>query len=216
MNILHVQASPSSAQHSRSQQVARAFLDEFLRLQPDSSVEEIDVWKAPLPEFDDKMIAAKFAVLRSQTATDEQRAVWAQALSLARRFNAADLHLFSVPMWNFALPYKLKHFIDVVTLPGENWFWTARDGYQSLLTGKHAVLVYSSAGAYAVDGATEGDFQKRYMRRWLSFLGIDDVYEINVAPTLAPPESVSSKVLEAKAQALTLAKTLSTLLRPIL
>jgi len=211
MNILHVQASPST-EHSRTQLVARAFLDEFSRLRPSSAVDVIDVWKASLPAFDDKMIAAKFAVLRSQTATEEQRAVWAQAVALARQFNAADLHVFSVPMWNFALPYRLKHFIDVVTLPGENWSWDARGGYQALLRGKRAVVIYSSAGAYDVGGETDGDFQKRYMRHWLSFIGIDDVHEVNVAPTLAAPDSVSRTVLEAKAQALQLAAALSRLM----
>ena len=206
MNILHVQASPSTG-HSRTRLVAHAFLDELSRLRPSSQVDVIDVWKASLPAFDEKMIAAKFAVLRAQTATEEQRAVWAQAVALARRFNAADLHVFSVPLWNFALPYRLKHFIDVVTLPGENWSWDARGGYQTLLRGKRAVVIYSSAGAYDVDGETDGDFQKRYMRRWLSFIGIDDVHEINVAPTLAGPDLVSRTVLEAKERAVQLATT---------
>lgn len=210
MNILHIQASPSK-EHSRTQQVARVFLDEFSRLRPSSAVDVIDVWTTSLPAFDEKMIAAKFAVLRSQTATEEQRAVWAQAVALSRGFNVADLYVFSVPMWNFALPYRLKHFIDVVTLPGENWSWDARGGYQTLLRGKLAVVVYSSAGAYDVGGKTDGDFQKRYMRRWLSFIGINDVHEVNVAPTLAAPDSASRTVLAAKEQALQLAIRLSRL-----
>jgi FMN-dependent NADH-azoreductase len=34
--------------------------------------------------------------------------------SLAARFQAADLIVLGVPMWNFAYPYKLKQLIDLV------------------------------------------------------------------------------------------------------
>src|SRR5690606_33519532 len=109
----------------------------------------------------------KFAVLQARNATPEQVARWAQAVSLSRAFNRADVYVFSLPMWNFGIPYRLKHYIDVVTLPGQNWSWSRADGYRPLLTGKEAVLIYSSAGDFAPDGrSVDGytDFQQPYMR----------------------------------------------------
>jgi FMN-dependent NADH-azoreductase len=41
------------------------------------------------------MIAAKFAVLRAQTATEEQHVRWQRAVHIARRFNAADKDVFT-------------------------------------------------------------------------------------------------------------------------
>lgn len=70
------------------------------------------------------MIEAKFAVLRATNATEEQKRRWQGAVRLSRAFNAADKYVFSLPMWNFGIPYILKHYIDIVTLPGENWLWT--------------------------------------------------------------------------------------------
>jgi FMN-dependent NADH-azoreductase len=151
------------------------------------------------------MIAAKFAVLRSQLSTDEQRAVWSRATVLAQAFNDADLYVISVPMWNFSVPYRLKHYIDVVTLPGVNWMWSAAEGYRGLLENKRAVLIYSSAGDYALSGHSGEDFQKGLLRRWLRFVGIDSVSEINIAPTLRPPEQVAQTVEQAKARASQLA-----------
>jgi FMN-dependent NADH-azoreductase len=120
------------------------------------------------------MIAAKFAVLRAQNATAPQQALWARAVAVSQRFNAADRYLFSLPMWNFGIPYRLKHFIDVVTLPGQNWSWSRQTGYQALLPGKSATLVYSSAGPYPLQpDEDDSDFQKPYMRRWLRFLDIE-------------------------------------------
>ena len=32
---------------------------------------------------------------------------------MALRFSLADRVLISTPMWNFSIPYKLKHWIDL-------------------------------------------------------------------------------------------------------
>jgi hypothetical protein len=71
---------------------------------------------------------------------------------------------------NYGIPYRLKHYIDIVTLPGQNWSWTRAEGYQPLLRGKRAALVYSSAGDFSQPAASSGayeDFQKPFMRQWL-------------------------------------------------
>lgn len=188
MRLLHVEASPMNAA-STSTEIASAFLESYRASHPQDAIDSVDVWSADLPPFDADMIGAKFAVLRSQTATPEQRSRWESALAFARRFDAADKYLFSVPMWNFGIPYRLKHFIDVVTLPGENWTWSPEEGFRPLHPAKRAALVYSSAGAYPLRPDEDpSDFQKPYLRRWLAFLGVEDVYEITAGPTLAPPE----------------------------
>lgn len=195
--VLHVRASPAP-EHSHSNAVAEHFLMLYAQARPNARIETLDVWRTALPAFDAEMIAAKFAVLRSQDATPAQRARWDGARALAHRFNATDLFVFSVPMWNFSIPYRLKHFIDVVTLPGENWSWSRAEGYRALLRGKRALLVYSSAGDYPADGSDASDFQKAYLRRWLAFIGIGDVIEIDVAPTLAAPAAVAESLAAAK------------------
>lgn len=191
--LLHIQASPSGTSHSR--EIADAFIARYRALHPDAGVALADVWQLDLPEFDAEMIAAKFAVLRSQQASDAQRQRWARAVTHAEAFNAADHYVINLPMWNLGLPYKLKHYIDVVTLPGQNWAWARETGYRSLLAGKRAVLVYSSAGDYGADGrSAQGhlDPQKAAMRAWLGFLGIAVVDEIVVAPTLTDPATLAA------------------------
>lgn len=197
LRVVHVRGSPAPA-GSSTNAVAKHFLALYRSARPGACVDTLDVWRTSLPAFDAEMIAAKFAVLRSHQATTAQRARWAAATTLARRFDAADLFVFSVPMWNFSIPYRLKHFIDVVTLPGENWRWSRAEGYRALLHGKRALLVYSSAGDYALDGSDASDFQKGYLRRWLAFIGIDDLIEINVAPTLAAPAELAESLAAAK------------------
>lgn len=43
------------------------------------------------------------------------------------QFTAADKYLFSLPMWNFGIPYKLKHYIDVIVQPGYTFSFTKKD-----------------------------------------------------------------------------------------
>jgi FMN-dependent NADH-azoreductase len=194
---------------STSSTVAVAWLEAYREAHPEDTVDTINVWDIDLPPFDADMIAAKFAVLRAQNATAPQQELWARAVALSQRFNAADHYLFSLPMWNFGIPYRLKHFIDVVTLPGQNWSWSRQDGYQALLPGKKATLVYSSAGAYPLPPEEdESDFQKPYMRRWLRFLDIAVDAEISAAPTLVAPEELAAT----KAGAMERARALASIL----
>ena len=191
-HLLYIEASPMKAA-STSGTVAAAWLEAYRDAHPQDTVDVLNVWDLDLPPFDADMIAAKFAVLRAQNATAPQQALWARAVALSQRFNAADRYLFSLPMWNFGIPYRLKHFIDVVTLPGQNWSWSRQDGYQALLPGKRATLVYSSAGAYPLPpDEDDSDFQKPYMRRWLRFLDIAVDAEISAAPTLVAPEELAT------------------------
>jgi FMN-dependent NADH-azoreductase len=204
-HLVYIEASPMQGA-STSTSVATAWLDAYRQAHPEDTVDAINVWDIDLPPFDADMIAAKFAVLRAQNATVPQLALWARAVAVSQRFNAADRYLFSLPMWNFGIPYRLKHFIDVVTLPGQNWAWSRQTGYQALLPGKSATLVYSSAGAYPLrPEEDESDFQKPYMRRWLRFLDIAVTAEINAAPTLVAPEEAAAIKDAAREQARALA-----------
>jgi FMN-dependent NADH-azoreductase len=203
--VLHIEASPLKAR-SHTLDAAHAFLEAYRARNPSDAITTLDLWSVTLPPFDALTIEAKFAVLRRKQFTPEQEAKWNAMRAVSQRFNAADKYVFSVPMWNFGVPYPLKHYIDVVTLAGENWTWNPRDSYQPLLSGKKALLIYSSAGHYPIDPIHPADFVKPYLRHWLSFIGITDIREINVAPTLTDPASVTRTREIAREQATVIAR----------
>src|SRR6186713_323250 len=99
-HLVYIEASPMQASASTSSSVAAAWLEAYRQAHPDDTVDVINVWDIDLPPFDADMIAAKFAVLRAQNATAPQQALWARAVAVSQRFNAADRYLFSLPMWN--------------------------------------------------------------------------------------------------------------------
>lgn len=202
--LMYIEASPLKSR-SHTVAVAHSFLEAYRSAHPTDQIEQVDLWKTKLPPFDGDTIEAKFAVLRRNDFTAPQLARWEAVRAVSRHFNVADKYVFSVPMWNFGVPYPLKHYIDVVTLPGENWTWSRADGYGPILSGKKALMVYASANLHTESGADTSDFQKPYLRRWLQFIGVDDVREITVAPTLADPNAVAASRAAAVQEALRLA-----------
>jgi len=188
-SLLHISASPRGEQ-SESLAIARTFLDTLRDRRPDVSVDSYDLWDGSLPPFGPNAAAAKMAVFAGQAPTGAQAAAWAAAERTFRRFAVADYYLFSVPMWNHGIPYVLKQFIDVVSQPGMVFSFDPQHGYTGLLTGKRAVVVYTSA-VYGPDrpAGFGNDFQAPYLSDWLSWAGVSDIAEVSFRPNLVTADA---------------------------
>ncbi len=180
--LLYVEASPRK-ERSTSIRVAREFLDTYRDAHPRDVVDVVDLWQEELPPLDGEAINAKYAILHGQSHSTAQAAAWAKITAVADRFTSADKYLFSLPMWNFGIPYRLKHYIDVITQPGLTFTFSPAEGYKGMVTGKPAAVIYARGGEYQGDGAS-WDFQKPYFELWLQFIGFTDVRGIVVEPTL--------------------------------
>ncbi|MCE0523304.1 MAG: NAD(P)H-dependent oxidoreductase [Methylacidiphilales bacterium] len=206
--LLHIEASPRG-KRSASITVAQHFIDSYLAGHSGDTVETLDLWQAGLPEFDGATIDAKYAILHGQKATPEQHQAWQTVVKIADHFKSADKYLFSLPMWNFGIPYKLKHFIDVLLQPGLTFSFSPETGYKGLVTGKPVVAVYARGGAYGAGTGMEAyDSQSSYLKQALGFIGFANIKEIFVEPTLASPTSKDEAVASAKRQANELASLL--------
>lgn len=199
--LLYVEASPRK-ERSASIEVAKAFMGEYRKTHPGDTVDTLDLWTTPLPEFNGAVIEAKYAILHGQEQTPDQKAAWKPVESVIERFKGSDKYLFSLPMWNFGIPYHLKHYIDVLVQPTYTFSFSPKEGYKGLVLGKKAAVVYARGGAYpAGSGGEAFDLQKKYMELILGFIGFTDITPIVVEPTLAAPESVERTKAEAAARA---------------
>lgn len=205
--LLYLESSPRK-QRSYSIKVADAFLRAYATAHPADQIDRLDLWAEALPRFDGDLLNAKYALMHGEQPSAAERAAWATVEQLFQRFNAADKYLFSVPMWNFGLPYVLKHYIDVITQPGLAWsFDAATASYSGLVSGKVAV-VYSSGGVYHDgSGAEAFDMQKPALANWLAFIGLTDVTPIVVGGTLFGPEAAAQATTDAVATAERVAAT---------
>ena len=203
--LLHLSASPRG-ERSESLAIAATFLDAFRTAHPEVAVETYDLWDGTLPAFGPDAAAAKMAVFAGQEPAGAAAAAWAAAGATFRRFDAADLYLFSVPMWNAGIPYVLKQFIDVISQPGLMFGFDPVEGYTGLLRDKRAAVIYTSAVYGPGQGPGFGnDFQQPYLDDWLRWAGVLDISEIHFRPNLATGDAETSRRL-AHDQARDLAK----------
>ena len=204
--LLYIESSPRK-ERSKSIAVANAFLDEYKMSHPDDEVATLDLWNTSLPEFDGFTIDAKYQVLHGQDFTPEQQQAWQAVVDVCETFKSADKYVISLPMWNFGIPYKLKHYIDVIAQPGQTFSFDPATGYSGLVTGKPVLVIYARGGAYGSDEAKGMDMQKGYMDLLLGFIGFTDVHSLLVEPTLGSPEDVAGMQAGLTDQARALAST---------
>lgn len=198
--LLYIEASPRKAR-SASTELANAVVDAYRSKYSNAFVDHLDLWAKPLPEFDQAALDAKYAVLDGTTFTAPQRAAWNTITGMVDRLKAADVVVFSVPMWNFSIPYKLKHYLDLILQPGLSFGYEAQRGYFGMVNDKKAVCVFASGGEY-IAGTPEAeiDFQSKYLHFALGFIGIEQRYELRVAPTLQGKERTQQAKDSAKSQ----------------
>jgi FMN-dependent NADH-azoreductase len=205
--LLYIESSPRKSR-SKSVEVAQHFLSNLQKAHPSVEVDKLDLWTADLPAFDGDTVEAKYAILRGQAHTPEQAKAWQRVAAVIEQFKSADWYLFSLPMWNFGVPYVLKHWIDVIVQPGLTFSFSPEEGYKGLVTSKKAVVVYARGGDYSAGSGMEGyDLQSKTLGGVLGFIGVTDVVNIFVQPTLAAPPDVDAAVAKAKELAISTAKS---------
>ena len=198
--LLYVISSPRG-EESESRAIADEFLEAYLRSDPSVEIDVLDLWTEALPVYGGDGVAAKMAVFAGLRPSGDQAAAWAEVQRIFARFDAADEYLFTVPMWNHGVPWVLKHLIDTISQPGMVFGFDPATGYTGLLSGKRAVVVYTSAvyheGAPLAFGA---DFHRAYFNDWLRWAGVDAVSEVRFQPNLVTNDADAGRA-DAKATA---------------
>lgn len=182
--LLYIQASPR-IDRSYSIAVANAFVQCYKQTHPKDRVRTINLFKAQIPAFDGPTLQAKYDIMHGRSKDPTATKAWGLVEKAIGIFKSADRYLFAVPMWNFGIPYRLKHYLDVIIQPGYT-FAVSEAGYKGLVTGRPAVVVYARGGSYQEGSPVEAyDLQTRYLELALRFMGIEQIHSIIVEPTLA-------------------------------
>ena len=203
--LLYIESSPRKSR-SKSIEVSNAFLEAYKASNPNDEVVKLDLWDKQLPEFDGYTIDAKYQVVHGQDFDADQAKAWQTVVEHCNEFKSADKYVISVPMWNFGVPYKLKHYIDVIAQPGQTFSFDPATGYSGLVTGKPAAVIYARGGAYGGEGSGM-DHQKPYVEQILGFFGFTDIHPIVIEPTLAALDDVAATVQSAVDQARSIANS---------
>lgn len=194
--ILHIIATPRG-KDSRTLKVSELFLSKIKEKNPQILIDELDLTKQELPAMNKKRVDGKYVLLGGKDLTGESEKIWQDIVVHIKRFLSADTYLISAPMWNFSIPYVLKHYIDVIIQP-KYLFRYIQSGVEGLAKGKKMIVVTSRGGDYGTPQTNGLDFQEPYLRAVFGFVGIKDITFINAQPMDTGLDLQKQKIEEAK------------------
>lgn len=94
--------------------------------------------------------------------------------ALVAEFLQSDVIVIGAPMYNFSVSSQLKAWMDRIAQPGKTFSYTA-SGPVGLAAGKKVIVASARGGFYHQTPLEEMDFQERFLRSFLAFLGVTHV-----------------------------------------
>ena len=167
-SILEVSFCPKKA-ISRTRRLADAYLDKARATHAGLAVEQLDLEQTQLPEVGLLAAVAKSKTIGGVDLTPEEQVAWQEIGAIARQFMSTDEVVLVAPMWNFSVPYKIKHYLDVVAQPGVAFHYTEA-GAQGLGGGRPLTLVTTRGG---VIGDSPYNHQSPFLRTLAGFLDFE-------------------------------------------
>ncbi len=202
--LFHIVATPR-AEESRTLKVSESFLEAFINSHSDWVVEELDLSKEELPGLTVKRVDGKYMLLGGRELSGQFRAAWQDIIRHMERFLSADAYLVSTPMWNFSIPYVLKHYLDVIVQPKYLFKYT-ETGVEGLVKNRRMAVITSRGGNYNLPEFRAFDHQEPYLRAIFGYVGIKDIQFI-IAQPMDMGEAVQAQMLkEAQVKAEDLAR----------
>ena len=175
MNVLHVCANPKPTGESVSKQLAAAFFGKLIELRPDVELVNTDLYDEKPPYYSYELYKrAWYPVFdESYEPSKAEEMAMNYAAKQAEAFNAADVLVLTMPMWNFAVPAVMKAWMDQILCPSLTFTISPEDGVKPLHKVKSIVLLVASGGVYKEDD--DRDALTCQVRGAFGFVGIDDL-----------------------------------------
>ena len=204
MKLLHIIASPRG-EKSRTLGISNEFLKALKAKNPNLIIEDLDLFKTSLPDVFGYTIDAKYALMSGGILEEKIKTSWEEVSRYSTEFLSYDAYLISCPMWNFTIPYKLKHYIDVIMQAGILFSFTA-NGVEGLALNKKMFCITSRGSDYSESSPMHQlDFQEPYLRSIFGLAGIRDISFINSQPLDFAPGITQASLEKAKEEAINLA-----------
>ncbi len=195
--LLHIIATPRKSE-SRTLMVTAVFLEAFKDKYPECEIDSLDLYSESLPELTSNKVAEKYTLMGGKDLSDSGQASWQKILEHIVRFKEADTYLISTPMWNFSIPYKLKHYIDIIVQPRYLFQYTS-DGVEGLVKNKKMTVITARGGDYSTPEMSAMDQQEPYLRIVFGLVGLEDITFVNAQPMDAlGPEVLAQKIKDAR------------------
>jgi len=175
MNILHVCANPKPTEESVSKQLAAAFFGKMIELRPDIELVNTNLYDEKPPFYSFELYKRTWYPVMDESYEPSKAEDMAinYAAKQAEAFNAADVLVLTMPMWNFSVPAIMKAWMDQVLSPGLTFTISPEEGVKPLHKIKSIVLLVASGGVYKEND--DRDALSSQIRSAFGFIGIDDI-----------------------------------------
>ena len=201
--LLHIIATPRG-EDSRTLSVSEAFQEAFQETHPHWVIEELNLTKEELPSLNTRRVDGKYLLLSGKDLYGELKEAWQEIMLHIERFLSADAYLISTPMWNFSIPYVLKHYIDIIVQP-KYLFQYTETGVEGFALAKKMVVINSRGREYRSADMQSFDFLEPYLRMIFGFVGITDIQFVTAEPMDMGMEMQDQRIREARETARELA-----------
>lgn len=200
MKLLHIIAT-TRGENSRTLSVSKEFLRELKEQHPQIQVDELDLSRTELPPVLDTNVNAKYIMMMGGQLDEQTQQSWKKVTDLAEHFISYDLFLITAPMWNFTIPYMLKHYIDVIMQAGILFSFTAQ-GPKGLMKHERMLCITSRGSDYSPGSPIQGlDFQEPYLRAIFGLAGIEEIFFVHAQPMDLAPGLTQAALEKAKEEA---------------
>lgn len=203
--LLHIIATPRQDE-SRTLKVSGVFSETLKSVNPAWKMEELNLFTANLPELTVKRVDGKYILLGGGDLSGEFKKAWEDIVKYIEHFLSFDAYLISAPMWNFGIPYVLKHYIDIIIQPKYLFKYTPK-GVEGMAKNKRMIVVTSRGGDYSQAETKNFDLEEPYLRTVFGFVGISDITFIYAQPMDAQGNDVrEQKIKQSQEEARKLAE----------
>ena len=175
--VLVVKGHPLTSEESYSMKGLDAFLETYEKVNPQDTIEVLDVFSDFIPEVDQDIMVAWGALADGSdfaSLSSEQQKKVARFNELTEQFLAADKVVIVNPLWNLFLPASLKAWIDTVMVAGKTFRYT-ENGPEGLAKGKKLLHLQANGGVYQLQ-----DPASTYVKSIFGFIGVEDITQIEV------------------------------------
>ena len=175
MNVLHICANPKPTEESVSKQLAAAFFGKLIELRPDVDLVNTDLYDEKPPFYSYELYKrAWYPVFdESYEPSKAEEMAMNYAAKQAEAFNAADVVVLTMPMWNYSMPAIMKAWMDQILCPNLTFTVSPEEGVKPLHKVKSVVLLVASGSVYKEDD--DRDALSRQVRHCFDFIGIDNI-----------------------------------------
>lgn len=185
--LLYIIANSKSEERSSSRTVSRKLVNAIMRKQPDTQLEELNLYEEHIPQLKGCYFSSRSAVVSSQARnklSEEEQSEVARIEQLCDQFKEADIYVLAAPMWSLSFPAPVKEYLDCIIQAGKTIAFENNKPH-GLLGDKHRVFIYVQSSGANISWFTKPFLSKgtKYVRDMMKFIGINNYEELLVDGT---------------------------------